>query len=118
MPRDASRGWSSLMSLCYTENVLKYNVFDNIWSLSFEGVFLLMKNSSCPMWFCGFWNNVDVLRQTVATNAWNSSTSSFLSFQVRSSAYCWIYKIYKKNLKKNFQYVLRVCKNIDAIYIS
>lgn len=41
-----------------------------------------MKSCVCQMWFYGFWNNVADHRLNAATNAWNSSMSFFLSYQV------------------------------------
>lgn len=54
------------------------------------GAFHLMESCASLMWCYGFWNNVAALRLRVATNAWNSSTSLYLSSQVNSPTKCFI----------------------------
>lgn len=49
---------------------------------SLPGASQLMKGCASLMWFYGSWSNVAVLRLSVATNAWSSFTSSYLSSQV------------------------------------
>ena len=45
-----------------------------------------MKSCASLMWFYGSLNNVAALRLSVATNAWNSSTSLYPSSQVSNPA--------------------------------
>lgn len=48
----------------------------------FPGAFHLTGSCVSLMWFYGFWNNLADLRPSVATNAWSSSMTSYLSSQV------------------------------------
>lgn len=54
--------------------------------------FHLMESCASLMWFYGFSNNVADLRLSVATNAWNSSMSLYLSSQVSHPTKCFIFQ--------------------------